>query len=275
MEKGDLNIRFSKVQFISTARGRKSLPLKNDDYPVRRDLANTIKRTSRAESVMTSNDYELRGEPVARYIQRIGGAPTFPNANRNHPFWQRDFRAVVGAQIHRRRNGNPQSVMVLPKLWRNFNINQVAQAVNDEYPGFWQARLLEEFFKENVKIDHRVLPFRSLDDPIGKNFRAAALNQWVTTAVSVSLFRCFVVSLFRCLFAPLFVSFRWSSKDVSHLHFPVSQRDLQLNLRSDQRWGLSTFEPSGRMAARVPRKSPGAFGREASTANTFRPILCG
>jgi hypothetical protein len=54
-----------------------------------------------AVSVMVPGDYDLHGVDEWDYVRRVGGIPTHPNSDPNHPFWD-DFRTVVEAQVRRR-----------------------------------------------------------------------------------------------------------------------------------------------------------------------------
>lgn len=132
MEPGDLNVRFSKVPNRNGTDVSGRLPLTNNDFPMRGELANILKRDSDAESIMTEDDYELRNINERRYFQLAGGPPTYPNQDPNHPFWQKDFRAVVEALVHLRADGDPADLITLPNRWKNFSMQEVANAVHDE-----------------------------------------------------------------------------------------------------------------------------------------------
>lgn len=186
-EAGDLNVRFSKIPIL-TGNAADRFPLTNSDYPMQGELADLLKATSNAESIMTSDDYELRNLNERRYFTRAGGPPTYPNQDPNHPFWQEDFRAVVEALVHLRADGDPSELITLPNRWANFSMQEVADAVHDEYPGLWQSELLIEFF-DNVQIDYDILPFRCVDDFIGEPFRMAEINTWAPGKVGPTNFR--------------------------------------------------------------------------------------
>ena len=132
MQEGDLNVRFSKVPGYNGADVSQYLPLTNNDFPMRGELADILKRQSRAESIMTEDDYELREVNERRYFRNSGGPPTFPNEDPNHSFWQDDFRPVVEALVHLRADGDPADLIELPTRWKDFNMQEVANAVHDE-----------------------------------------------------------------------------------------------------------------------------------------------
>ena len=187
MEPGDLNFRFSKIPVLRGNVGA-LFPLNNQHYPMRGSLAKELKYNTTAESVMTSDDFELRSIDEAHYMAKVGGAPTYPNQDKNHPFW-RDFRAVMEAQIHRRANGTLSDVMTPPTLWENFTTQDAADAVHGEYPGSVQALMINYFIKIGIKIDNNIIPFRGHNDFIGRNFRAARINTWATSQVGPTNFR--------------------------------------------------------------------------------------
>ena len=187
MEPGDLNFRFNKIPVLRGNVGA-MFPLGNRHYPMRGRLAEELKFNTTAESVMTSDDYELKRIDEEDYMARAGGPPTYPNEDKDHPFWQ-EFRTVMEAQVHRRANGTVSDVMTPPTLWENFTIEDVADAVHDEYPGSIQADMINYFISIGLKIDHNIIPFRGHNDFIGRNFRAAKLNTWATGQVAATNFR--------------------------------------------------------------------------------------
>jgi len=132
----------------------------------------------------------LAGVDVEDYIGRMGGAPTYPDADPNHPFWQ-DFREVVDAQVLRVDNNAIASDLILPDLWTALGMDayDVAEAVHDEYPGFWQAELIKSLVSQGVAADPNIFQFRSVNDFIGSIIRYAELNTWATDVVAQINFR--------------------------------------------------------------------------------------
>ena len=185
-EEGDLGVRFSKFALINDPGA--SLTLEPEDYPMRGDLATMLKNDTNAVSVMTSDDPEVAdSNTFDDYIRDVGGAPTFPNDDPNHEFWD-DFGVVVQAQVDRRAGKNLTDVMIIPELWKTYNIDEIAENVHDEYPGLWQSLFLESLFAEGVALDYDVLPFRSRADFVGGLVRMSELNTWAIGNISPTNF---------------------------------------------------------------------------------------
>jgi hypothetical protein len=114
------------------------MPLQPDDYPVLGEIAESLKHDATAISVVTANDPELYGGHAQSFINAIGGPPSMPNSDSNHPFWD-DFRHVVDVQQTRRTGGNPSELLRLPDMWEGKNIHEVAEAVRADYPGHYRS----------------------------------------------------------------------------------------------------------------------------------------
>jgi hypothetical protein len=182
----DLRIRFSKIEFpLDPALSNSVLPLRPRDYPVRGDLAETLKFDSIAHSVMTRDDFEVNNVDLSSYIQAIGGRPSFPSSNSSADFWD-EFKEVLKIQ-QARRSGNvfPTDLgMVLPDIWiGKTTLDDVADAVHDEYPASHHVDLMKSFFGEGLAIDYNILPFRSQRDFIGLEVCIADMVTWGFAAV--------------------------------------------------------------------------------------------
>jgi len=69
-------------------------------------------------------------------------------------------------QLIRRANGEVLLKDVLPwfpspVLWDGFTLNDAAEAVRNEYPGYWQSKLLVQLLGEGITIDNDLIPKRS------------------------------------------------------------------------------------------------------------------
>ncbi len=79
-------VRFNKFYFTSsTVKPRGFKPLKKGDYPIA-GLTNVTLRLSDAVSVTTMDDYEVVYN-VPNLIRYIGGLPSYPDSNKNAPYW--------------------------------------------------------------------------------------------------------------------------------------------------------------------------------------------
>jgi hypothetical protein len=180
----DLLIRFSKIVFpLDPSLNTSVLPLSPSDYPVRGELADTLKFDSIAASVITRNDFEVQNVDLAGYIQAIGGRPSFPSSDSSADFWD-EFMEVLEIQMVRRSGTvSPANLMVLPNIWTNKSLDDVADAVHGEYPASHHVELVKTFFGQGLDLDYNILPFRSQRDFIGLEVRMADLVTWAFAAV--------------------------------------------------------------------------------------------
>jgi hypothetical protein len=148
-------------------------------------LADTLKYQSIAHSVITPDDFELRDVSASKYIEAIGGYPSFPFSDSSADFWD-EFLQVVEIQEDRRVGGSsppPTDLMMLPDIWNGKTLNQVADAVHDEYPASHHVELLKTFYGQGLQIDYDILPFRSRTDFVGLQVRMADLLTWAFAVV--------------------------------------------------------------------------------------------
>lgn len=195
----DLDFRFNKFQFMDEDNKEflpDFMPLKAINYPIRGNIAATLKNQSNAVSVLCDGDPAL--EPnhrikIHRYLDAIGGLPTMPrNPNStNHvdkdddEFWN-EFRQVTQLQVGRRNNMQPGTILRAPDLWlttRN-DIHAVAEAVHLDYPGSLQVELIQWLWSQDLKMDHDIVGFRSNADFVGLQIAMADLNTWAIGAVA-------------------------------------------------------------------------------------------
>jgi hypothetical protein len=187
----DLLIRFSKIVFpldIDNDLSNSVLPLGPEDYPIRGELANTLKFDSIAHSVMTSNDFEVNKVDLSSYIRAIGGYPSFPSSDSSADFWD-EFMEVLEIQEDRRSGTvSTGDLMVLPNIWIGMTLDDVAEAVHDEYPASHHVELIKKLFGQGLQIDYTILPFRSQRDFIGLEVRMADMMTWAVAAVAPTNF---------------------------------------------------------------------------------------
>ncbi|GAX28267.1 hypothetical protein FisN_27Hh082 [Fistulifera solaris] len=180
VEEGDLNVRFNKITYPDGEPAALQLPLTMEDYPITAETGAILRTQSLADAVVLEDDFDMRGKDPSRYVNALGGPPTFPNEDPNHPFWD-DLEEVVDYQIIRRENGT--TPFTLPMIWDGYDINDVADAVHNKYPGGHQATLLGWLYKDGLEVDYDVMPFRSNRDIVSLQFRFAYLNTWAIECV--------------------------------------------------------------------------------------------
>ena len=88
-------------------------------------------RNSQCPSVVVSDTCWGCDVPFEDLIAAIGGPPTHPSSDSTSPYWD-ELLEVVQTQMARQRGDLPSSVMPLPALWKNYTIDQVANAVHNE-----------------------------------------------------------------------------------------------------------------------------------------------
>lgn len=123
------DLRFNKFYFPRYALPPKGFkPLKKNDYPISGFVNETL-RTSNAYSVITPDDYEIVYS-VPRLIEAVGGLPPQPEANVNAEFWDL-LRHVIDVQEIRETRPFTR-LFPLPDLWKNADLNQIADYVHNE-----------------------------------------------------------------------------------------------------------------------------------------------
>jgi hypothetical protein len=155
-------------------------------YPMPKELSTELRYYSNAYSVVTREDYEMRGHDVTKYIQKVGGYPARPSSDE---YWE-NFRFVCQVQKLRREGELPSDpkIWTPPDLWKDDDVYIVAEKVRDEYPGANQAALLSSWFangRRTIQLDYSILPFRCMDDFIGTEVRLAAMLSWAIGGTKV------------------------------------------------------------------------------------------
>eukprot|EP00536_Pseudo-nitzschia_multiseries_P018295 jgi/Psemu1/54964/gm1.54964_g len=169
-------------------------PLMPKDYPLQGSKATILRRETMADSVVIPGDFQLHGDrddDASYWLNGDGhgtGTGTGVSVRPIYPgdpgFWD-ELREVVEAQLARRRGDPPSSMNHWPAIWNDkITLDDVARAVQGEYPGLHQSKLIETFFKEGVEMYRDTSPFRSVVDFIGTDIRLAALNTWAFEAVA-------------------------------------------------------------------------------------------
>jgi hypothetical protein len=162
---------FNKIEFLKPRFVEELFPL--EAYPVSNEVSDILCNYSLASSPITQDILSIQEFSANAAIWRLGGLPSIPG---DPEFWS-ELKDVVEVQILRRNNGTPP--LILPDLWSGYNISAVAEAVNNEYPGYHQQRLLESLWDSNkLTMDDTILPIISVVDFAGSNIRLAALNTW-------------------------------------------------------------------------------------------------
>ena len=127
----DMGLRFNKFQMYPDYEGP-NFTLKAPDFPLSNETAPILSYESNACSVVTDYDFKMKGHDIKHYIEAVGGEPPRPSSNPDSPYWPL-FREVTQRQIERREGKlPPSSDYVAPKLWENFSVAEIAEAVHNE-----------------------------------------------------------------------------------------------------------------------------------------------
>eukprot|EP00549_Striatella_unipunctata_P019586 CAMPEP_0118712014 /NCGR_PEP_ID=MMETSP0800-20121206/24501_1 /TAXON_ID=210618 ORGANISM="Striatella unipunctata, Strain CCMP2910" /NCGR_SAMPLE_ID=MMETSP0800 /ASSEMBLY_ACC=CAM_ASM_000638 /LENGTH=352 /DNA_ID=CAMNT_0006616859 /DNA_START=424 /DNA_END=1479 /DNA_ORIENTATION=+ len=164
----DLGIRFSKITFDDTVKVPKDfLPLGKEDFPPR-GRTDLLIRESNAHSVVTQEDFEVK-RSIAKLIRTVSGLPSHASSDPKSPFWT-EFAEVIQAQKDRRNKVSAPDVFPLARIWFGYDLEHVAEAVHDEFPGTNQAVFMGQLLDDpNFKIDDTIIPRRCRGAFLRKN----------------------------------------------------------------------------------------------------------
>ena len=126
----DLGIRFSKIVFADVNADTSRLPLRKRDYPIDHETCLWLGNSQCPSVIIPENCYECDTHFPA-LIKAIHGKPTHPSRNPNSTYWD-ELREVILMQAHRLNGTDPKDIMPIPKIWKNFTIEEVAVAVHNE-----------------------------------------------------------------------------------------------------------------------------------------------
>lgn len=168
---------------------QEAFPLGESDFPMSQELC-VLLAESNCHSVVMPNDYQVKYN-VAGLVNLAGGQPPHaPDAD----FWP-IFEEVVDHQARRRRRGNAAAMseggmpwLNLPTLWENFTVNQVAEAVHNEYPGLEQQKLISVLIAQGITPDTNIFPRRCKKDFLRGIVMSAHLNTWAIDTVGAANF---------------------------------------------------------------------------------------
>jgi hypothetical protein len=153
----DVGLRFSKVVFANgEIPGDAQLPMSRSSYPLELDTA-TWFRESLCPSIIVEADCFECDISFVSLIESAGGLPSNPSNDTSSEFWA-DFREVVIVQEKRLMNVSASSVLPLPVSWKDFDIDDVAEAVHDEPLGIYHLALVKLLNKQGAKVDKEIIP---------------------------------------------------------------------------------------------------------------------
>ena len=147
----ELTIRFSKVSRLPQfPLPQINLPLTSEDYPITNATYQWLRFTS-ASSVITSENCQACILSLDSLIEVVGGLPPYPSTNSSSPYWD-ELLHIAKIQRLRRQGIDPKIIMPLPEAWKDFSIDDVAEAVHDEFLGIHHIELLTRWRNENAIV---------------------------------------------------------------------------------------------------------------------------
>lgn len=181
-------------------------PLPRDAYPLRGNLAEVLKKESNGDAIVLPGDVQLQNGPETPEYWNLD--PIFPSAD---PKFLEQLRKVVELQIARKedkkareegegRKINPTDFYGYPAIMIDgkvdymreniasdgkyeLNLEDIANAVKNEYPVSIQQTFIKEWFKTAPKDSRKIIldlgrPFRSSVDFLGVQVPMGKINTW-------------------------------------------------------------------------------------------------
>mmetsp|Transcript_9384 Transcript_9384/g.10711 ORF Transcript_9384/g.10711 Transcript_9384/m.10711 type:complete len:385 (+) Transcript_9384:97-1251(+) len=171
----------------------KYIPLTEWHYPISKnyDVVTMLRLDSNAISVVDDkSDIELKHN-ISELIEIVGGLPDHPSANKNAAYWKQlekvcEMREIAIANQDKRADHVLPDIMLLPNRWKDYTVNDVAEAVHDEYPGQHQAEFIFDLLNGKygrVQIDDTIIPRRARAQFLHGIVMLADLNTWSVSNV--------------------------------------------------------------------------------------------
>jgi len=178
-----MNVRFNKFGIIDET--FEDIPLTAESYPISANeaIVTFLKEGTDAESVVNDlTDFEVIYN-VKDLINIVGGPPDHPSDNFDAPYWDKLTRVIV---MRNKRGSDKASTalgneMQLPLRWRDYTVDDVAEAVYDEYPGMVQANFLEDLISGKygaVQYNTDIIPRRANAQFLRGIIMLADINTW-------------------------------------------------------------------------------------------------
>lgn len=187
-EATDMDIRFSKVEFVDNFLGEDEFHplLTSFHYPITIETFDWLRFTTASSIVIpetcTGCDDNTSFEDL---VEVLGGPPPHPSRY-SRDFWDM-LHHVVQIQLKRRNGVDPITIMPLPDLWMDFTIEEVAEAVHDEYPGIHHVAWIQNEGK-NLTVDNNIIPFVCTVEFIRGIVMLSSLNNWAIAEVAQTNF---------------------------------------------------------------------------------------
>eukprot|EP00565_Helicotheca_tamesis_P003956 CAMPEP_0185729432 /NCGR_PEP_ID=MMETSP1171-20130828/5710_1 /TAXON_ID=374046 /ORGANISM="Helicotheca tamensis, Strain CCMP826" /LENGTH=451 /DNA_ID=CAMNT_0028398269 /DNA_START=492 /DNA_END=1847 /DNA_ORIENTATION=- len=139
------------------------MKLDHNDFPITpNDKVVECLELSNAISVRTENDYSL-GHCVSDLMNAMNAQPVFPEARKSAPFWK-ELKEVVEMRMMDPTLFAAKALNIqLPDRWGRFTLGDMAGAVYDEPPCYWQGYIIRDILSGKygpVTVDDQVMKWR-------------------------------------------------------------------------------------------------------------------
>jgi len=169
-------------------------PLPRSAYPLKSSFAEVLRNESNGDAIVLKEDVQIERQfppppPPQADADYWKLEPIYPE----NPMFLKELNVVAKLQVARRKNTEcPSTYYGWPKIFKNcevdrmnaFTLEDIAAAVNSEYPASIQMVFIKQFFgflkgKDDRKsILDMGQPIGSSRDFIGVQVRIAAINTW-------------------------------------------------------------------------------------------------
>ena len=199
----DLGLRFNKMPLMEDVDQRNIVdgyfPFGPDDYyPMSFSDATIVRELTKSVSVIHPKDCTLCKVAGLSPEELIGASKvkiTYPSSDPTSTYWDELWEVIV-VQLHRLDGKSVEDLMKLPEIWSNYDMNHVAEAVHDEFPGIHHSSHIQRLFGPGglhksyqrncpscAGIDGNIIPLPSNDEFLRGAVMLADISTWAIGVV--------------------------------------------------------------------------------------------
>jgi hypothetical protein len=144
-------------------------------------------------SPFVDGDSQLIGGYCSDVMEKAGVNPPQPLGSGYN--WA-EFKLVIEYQIQRLTeeaaptNSWAGEIMDLPMLFKNFTMNEAAEAVRADFPTHWPTKMIGQLLDENATMDETVVPHLTAGEFVNKHVLLSRVAGWAVQTVSPTAFSC-------------------------------------------------------------------------------------
>ena len=199
----DLGLRFNKMPLMDGIKPNNLVsgffPFGPGRYfPMEFEDAIILRRLTTSVSVIHPDDCDLcsiSGLSPEELIAASKVEITYPSSDPTSPFWDELWEVIV-VQLHRLDDKPVEDMMQLPTIWPNYDMEAVAEAVHDEFPGIHHSSHIQRLFGPGgvhrsyqlncptcAGIDKDIIPLPSNDEFLRGAVLLADIATWAIGVV--------------------------------------------------------------------------------------------